>query len=57
MSFSGQRMIKKTVVLIIHPKMSIPELGVDLDVLVEVFALLRGEVVGLQPLPVVLVHL
>ena len=50
-------MIKKTVFLIIHPKMSIPELGVDLDVLVEVFALLRGEVVGLQPLPVVLVHL
>ena len=36
---------------------AVPELGLDLDVLVEVFALLRGKVVGLQPLPVVLVHL
>ena len=36
---------------------AVPELGVDVDVLVEVFALLRGEVVRLQPLPVVLVHL
>ena len=36
---------------------AVPELGVDVDVLVEVLALLRGEVVRLQPLPVVLVHL